>query len=88
MPTPGEIDTIADVYSRVVEQARVSNADREHLRALAHTLIKRERLDGIVLAGTDLACVFNPSNADFPHLDGARVHIEAIMRRIAAAAAL
>jgi aspartate racemase len=82
MPTPGEIDAIADIYLRVVEEARASNADFERLRALAHTLIKREQLDGIVLAGTDLAFVFNPSNADFPHVDGARAHIEAIMREI------
>ena len=49
-------------------------------RPLTHTLIRREKLDGIVLAGTDLAFVFNPTNTDFPHVDGARVHLEAIMR--------
>ncbi len=47
-----------------------------------HTLIHRERLDAILLAGTDLSFVFNPENTDFPHLDGARVHIDAIMRRL------
>jgi hypothetical protein len=47
-------------------------------------LIERERLDGVVLAGTYLAFVFNPNNTDFPHVDGARVHIDAIMQRIAA----
>jgi aspartate racemase len=83
MPMPGEIDTIADIYGRVVQEASASQEDFNTLRTLAHTLIKREQLDGIVLAGTDLAFVFNPANADFPHLDGARVHLEAIMRRIA-----
>jgi aspartate racemase len=83
MPMPGEIDTIADIYGRVVQEASASQEDFNTLRTLAHTLIKREQLDGIVLAGTDLAFVFNPTNADFPHLDGARVHLEAIMRRIA-----
>ena len=82
MPTPDEIDTIADIYVRVVEEARASDEDFNQLRRLAHALIERERLDGIVLAGTDLAFVFNPSNADFPHVDGARVHVEAIMRQI------
>src|SRR3984885_5356410 len=57
LPTPGEIDIIADIYVRVVEEARISNEDFERLRALAHTLIERERLDGIVRAGTDLAFV-------------------------------
>ena len=86
MPTQEEVDTIANIYVRVVEEAQISPEDFERLRALAHTLIKRERLDGIILAGTDLAFVFNPANADFPHVDGARVHIESIMREIVAPA--
>ena len=81
-PTRAEIDTIAEIYSRVVQEARVSANDFQRLRLLAHTLIERERLDGIILAGTDLTVVFNPENADFSHLDGARVHVEAIMRAI------
>jgi aspartate racemase len=81
-PTPDEIDTIADIYVRVVEEARASDEDFNQLRILAHALIERERLDGIVMAGTDLAFVFNPSNTDFPHVDGARVHVESIMRQI------
>jgi aspartate racemase len=82
MPTAVEIDTIAEIYFRVVQDARVSARDFERLRLLAHTLIDRERLDGIVLAGTDFAFVFSPDNTDFPHLDGTRVHIDAIMRAI------
>jgi aspartate racemase len=82
MPSRDEVDLIVDTYVRVVEEARASDEDFNLLRALAHTLIKRERLDGIVLAGTDLALVFNPSNTDFPHVDGARIHVEAIMQQI------
>jgi hypothetical protein len=29
-----------------------------------------------------LSLVFNPSNLDFPHLDGARLHLDAIMREL------
>jgi len=82
MPTRDEVDLIARTYVRVVEEARASVEDFNLLRTLAHTLIERERLDGIVLAGTDLALVFNASNADFPHVDGARVHVEAIMQQL------
>jgi aspartate racemase len=86
LPAPDEVDTIANIYVRVVEGARASTEDFNRLRSLAHTLIARENLDGIVLAGTDLAFVFNPENADFPHVDGARAHIAAIMRHIAPSA--
>lgn len=82
MPTPDEVDLISNTYLRVIDEGRASDEDFNLLRTLAHTLIEREKLDGIVLAGTDLAFVFNPSNTDFPHVDGARVHVEAIMQQI------
>jgi aspartate racemase len=83
MPKADELDTIAGIYGRVVEEGRASMEDREVLSSLAHALIDRERLDNIILAGTDFAFVFNPENTSFPYLDGARIHIEAIMREIA-----
>ena len=81
-PSPEEIDLVANTYVRIVEDEQTSQHDYENLRVLAHTLIHRERLDAILLAGTDLSFVFNPENTDFPHLDGACVHIDAIMRRL------
>jgi aspartate racemase len=74
-----ETDLVSNIYVRVVEEAKVSSGDYGQLRSLAHLVIERENLDAIVLAGTDLAFVFNKENTDFPHLDGARVHIKAIM---------
>jgi aspartate racemase len=79
---PEEVDRIASIYVRVVEDARASAEDYETLRSLAHTLIERERLDAIIFAGTDLAFVLNPENTDFPHVDGARVHLKAIMSEL------
>lgn len=81
-PRPDEIDFVAGTYAQIVEQGVASNEDFEDLRALAHTLIEREKLQAILLAGTDLAFVFNAVNTDFPHLDGARVHLDAIMRHL------
>jgi aspartate racemase len=82
MPTPEELNTIAGIYLRIVETACASDAHYQQLRSIAHTLIERENLDAIVLAGTDLAIVFNADNTDFAHVDGARLHVEAIMREI------
>ena len=81
-PRPSEVDLVSNMYVRIVESEKASNEDYETLRALAHELINRERLDAILLAGTDLSFVFNPDNTDFPHLDGARIHIAAIMREL------
>ncbi len=81
-PTAQEIDQVNEVYVRIVETEQASREDYELLRNLAHTLVKRERLDAILLAGTDFSFVFNSTNTDFPHLDGARAHIDAIMNEI------
>ncbi len=82
-PKAHEVDCVSDAYVRIVENERASDEDYKALRDLAHTLVERERLDAILLAGTDFSFVFNPSNTDFPHLDGARAHIDAIMDKIA-----
>ena len=82
-PSRGEVDLLSNLYARIVEEEQASPEDYANLRTLAHTLIDRERLEAILLAGTDLSFVFNPENTDFPHLDGARRHIDAIMRELA-----
>lgn len=81
-PQPDEVDFISNTYGAIVKNERASASELEGLRMLAHTLIKREGLDAIILAGTDLSFVFDPESTDFPHLDGARTHIDAIMRRL------
>jgi aspartate racemase len=81
-PSPTELELLNDLYVRIVEDEHASGEDYATLRALAHTLIDRERLDAILLAGTDLSLVFNPANTDFPHLGGAGNHIDAIMQKL------
>jgi aspartate racemase len=81
-PRPTEVDLVSNMYVRIVESEQASNEDYGTLRTLAYELIDRERLDAILLAGTDLSFVFNPDNTDFPHLDGARTHIAAIVRQL------
>jgi aspartate racemase len=80
--TADETDLVSNIYIRVVAEAKASSRDHDELRGLAHKVIDREKLDAIILAGTDLSFVFNEDNTDFPHLDGARVHIKAIMDQV------
>jgi aspartate racemase len=61
---------------------RGTSAQTDELRRLAQTFVKRDGAQAVLLAGTDLTMVMNESDAGFPALDCARVHIEAIMRRL------
>jgi len=82
MPASHEVKTIGAIYTQIVERGGASEEEYSQLRALAHTLIDRDGVEAIILAGTDLASVFNPANTDFAYIDGARLHVEAIMRQI------
>jgi aspartate racemase len=81
-PNPSEMDAVSSTYQRIVEAGRASSEEHATLRALARGLIDREQLDAILLAGTDFSFVFTPENTDFPHIDGARVHIDAIVHQL------
>jgi aspartate racemase len=80
-PQPAEVDYIHNTYFSVVDAGASSAEQWEGLTRLAHKLIERDRVEAIVLAGTDLAAVFNSGNTNFPYVDGAQVHLDAIMRR-------
>ena len=58
MPKPDEIAFIHDRYLDVVyDRSTPEKVDR--LRELAHTLIKRDGAEAVLLAGTDLSMVMN-----------------------------
>jgi aspartate racemase len=82
VPTLPDLEFVSGTYKRIAEEESARPEEIESLRILAHRLIEKEHLDGILLAGTDWSFVFNAENADFPHIDGARTHIQAIMREL------
>ena len=71
---PNQVDEIHQAYMQTVEGGAEG---RDALTKIAHQL----PVDAIVLAGTDLSLIFDETNTDFPHVDGAKVHIQAILRK-------
>lgn len=81
MPPAGEIERIHAIYMDIVA-GRGAEAQTDELRQLARTFVRRDGAEAVLLAGTDLTMVMNESTAGFPALDCARVHIDAIVRRL------
>jgi aspartate racemase len=81
MPEANEIERIHMIYKDFVE-SRGSDAQADELRKIARTFVTRDRAQSVLIAGTDLSMVFTESNAGFPMIDCARVHIDAIVRRM------
>jgi aspartate racemase len=81
-PREKEVDEIHRIYLELATRGQTSAGNEARLRELAHTLCRRDRVEAIVLAGTDLNLVFNQANAGFPAVDCAAAHIDAIVARM------
>jgi aspartate racemase len=83
-PRAEEVDEIHRIYLELATRGQTSAENVAKLRELAHTLCRRDSVEAIVLAGTDLNLVFNEANAGFPAVDCAAAHIDAIVARMSA----
>jgi aspartate racemase len=81
-PRDDEVDEIHRIYLELATRGQTSAVNEARLRELAHTLCRRDSVEAIVLAGTDLNLVFNEANAGFPAVDCAAAHIEAIVKQM------
>jgi len=81
-PKPEDVDLIHNAYVELAATGKGSPEKHEKLTALAKTLVRRDGVDAIVLAGTDLTLLFNENNTDFPHIDCAALHIAEILDRL------
>ncbi|MBI3197867.1 MAG: aspartate/glutamate racemase family protein [Rhodospirillales bacterium] len=83
-PRPDEIAFIGQAYQRILDTQAGNEADTAGLRRIAADLQRRDGVEAILLAGTDLAVIFDEATAGFPAIDVARQHINAIVERLAA----
>ncbi len=82
MPQPAEIDEIHRIDLELAQQGRTAPENVERLRQIARTLVTRDRVESILLAGTDLDLVLNEQSASFPALDCAQARIDAIVEKM------
>jgi aspartate racemase len=79
-PTSDEMESIHGTYLELLEKGTGTEEQHRKLTAIAHTLEKRDGADAILLAGTDLAVLFNEGNTEFPYVDCAALHLRRILK--------
>jgi aspartate racemase len=83
-PRGDELDIINTIYLELVASARASEAQADRLRTIANEMMERERLDAIVLAGTELALIGDWQELQPRILSSADLHVAEIVRRAVA----
>lgn len=77
-PQSAEVQAIDALYTALALRGSYSAQEYEALDRIARTIAARERLDAIVLAGTDLSPVFEARPFSVPVFDVSQAHIESI----------
>jgi aspartate racemase len=80
-PSSDEISHMHNLYTSIGRDG-ATPAGLAELKALARTFISRDGAEAILVAATDLSPVMDENGGDFPMLDCASVHIEAITRAL------
>ena len=83
-PRGDEVDIINAIYLELVESARATEAQADGLRTIGNNMMARERLDAIVLAGTELALIRDWRELQPRILSSADLHVAAIVKRAVA----
>jgi aspartate racemase len=83
-PRGDEVDMISAIYLELVASARASEAQADRLRTTAHEMMERERLEAIVLAGTELALIGDWQDLAPRILSSADLHVAELVRRAVA----
>jgi aspartate racemase len=81
-PSPDEINLIHTTYTDLAAEGKACPEKRAKLTAIANTLVQRDGVEAIILAGTDLALIFDERTAGFPCVDCAGAHIGEILKRL------
>ncbi len=79
-PSGGALDDVHAAYVAMAASGRVTSSQRAVFDSACERLIKEAEVDAIMLGGTDLALVYDENETDFPVVDCAAVHVEAVVR--------
>jgi len=77
-PGGPDLEDVHQAYVSMAASGFVTEEQRSIFHAASHRLIEEQGAEAIMLGGTDLALVFNEETAEFPLVDCAGIHADAI----------
>lgn len=81
-PPKGEqLDHVHNAYVTMAAAGYANEDQRRVFENACITLLEDETVEAILLGGTDLALVYQQGNTDFPVIDCAAIHCEAVIKR-------
>lgn len=77
-PSEPDLDDVHRAYISMATSGFVTEDQRSIFSRVSHRLLEDQGVEAIMLGGTDLALAFNEQTAEFPLVDCAGIHADAI----------
>lgn len=77
-PSESDLEDVHQAYISMATSGFVTEEQRSIFNAVSHRLLEDQGAQAILLGGTDLALAFNEQTAEFPLVDCAGIHADAI----------
>jgi len=78
-PVGSHLGAVNDAYMAMAGAGYVNEEQKKIFHRNARSLIENEGVEAIMLGGTDLALVYNQQTAEFPIVDCAAIHCDALL---------
>jgi aspartate racemase len=82
VPAENEQVYIHDKYMNELVKGLFLPETRERLLAIVDRLAQQERVQGVILAGTELPLILREASCVVPFLDTTQIHVKAALRRL------
>ena len=79
-PGGDDLGAVHDAYVAMATSGGVTGAQRAVFNAACERLMAEQRVEAIMLGGTDLALAFDVRDSAFPLVDCAAIHVDAVVR--------
>lgn len=79
-PTGSMLDDVHAAYVSMASNGYVTSAQRGVFDSACEWFVQAAKVDAIMLGGTDLALVYKEDQTQFPLVDCAAIHVDAIVR--------
>jgi aspartate racemase len=79
-PSGREMEDVHQAYVAMALSGAVSEAQRSVFLSACRKLVSENGAEAIMLGGTDLALAFNEQNSEYPLVDCAAIHVDAVVR--------
>jgi len=77
-PSGPDLEDVHQAYVAMAASGFVTEHQRSVFNTVSHRLLENQGAEAIMLGGTDLALAFNEQTAEFPLVDCAGIHADAI----------